>query len=229
MSSRDVRREVFTMADFVIVLRSDGTALVTAEGVRLEGDVAKLIMAAQVLGRAAAARRIAEAGETEALTTKRCSGPCKLELPLNEFGSNRSRPDGKHVECKACHRIQVKASDCRRGEELKAKRAVVCDGDHAAPPCTSPTCWRNEDKAATPPLAPPVEVPAPAPAPAPALRLKGSGRPVGRCKVMGCGAVVFLDEARGHLSEVHEKVLGESAVRLWFDTEEKKACATSPA
>jgi hypothetical protein len=39
--------------------------------------------------------------------TKACS-QCKIEKPLTEFFSNKSRKDGKHHQCAICHRIRTK-------------------------------------------------------------------------------------------------------------------------
>lgn len=41
-------------------------------------------------------------------TTRRC-GTCKVVKPLNEFATDRSRPQGRRYVCKSCDKARVTA------------------------------------------------------------------------------------------------------------------------
>ena len=56
---------------------------------------------------------------------KRCTGPCSRELPLDAFGVNRSKRDGRQSWCKACG-----AAYNAEHKEEKAARAAAYRAEH---------------------------------------------------------------------------------------------------
>jgi hypothetical protein len=50
--------------------------------------------------------------------TKRCGGPCKLKLPLDEFYKDSSRKDGKCRWCKSC--AKTRSRNSRRTESRRS-------------------------------------------------------------------------------------------------------------
>jgi hypothetical protein len=182
-------REVIHVAEFVRVevdgflveLQGDGSIRASGAGVAAAGKLQQLLALASVL------RRVRVKGAT----TRRCAGRCKLELPLEAFVRNRSRPDGRGMECADCHRAQVKASYQRH-------RAAIGQKKRLARQQQRPEARIDEPEAA------------------PTGRQR-KGRVVVRCKV--CGACPFRDAAIAHVAAEHRVGITDEQVETWFYAE----------